>query len=139
MLFVARTSTLLMKEEKENKDNQTEEEQEHDENQPLQEEDGNDQNNLLPEGVLNVVSRGAVGAAVGVAVVGGAFFMIGLGPLGPVAGGWFAANMGAGLTAGSVMSLAQSAAMTGAGYVYGATAGGVVGAATGAFVREKKQ
>eukprot|EP01039_Chlorochromonas_danica_P001560 gene1560-1702_t len=74
------------------------------------------------------------GAAVGVAVVGGALIMVGLGPLGPVAGGWFAANMGAGLATGSVMSLAQSAAMTGAAYSLGATAGGVVGAATGAAI-----
>eukprot|EP00981_Chlorochromonas_danica_P004608 scaffold918_cov168-Ochromonas_danica.AAC.1 len=41
----------------------------------------------------------ATGAYLGTAVVGGALFMIGLGPFGPVAGGWFAANMGAGLTA----------------------------------------
>jgi hypothetical protein len=50
-----------------------------------------------------------------------------LSSIGPVAGGIFASNMGAGLTAGSMISIAQSCAMTGAGYIYGGVAGGVAG------------
>ena len=39
--------------------------------------------------------------------------MLGLGGTGPIAGGWFAANMGAGLVAGGWMAALPAAAMTG--------------------------
>lgn len=70
----------------------------------------------------------AVGAAIGSAVVLGTFLAIGLSPIGPIAGGLFAANMGAAVSAGSWMAVAQSAAMTGTAYATGAG----IGAATGA-------
>lgn len=66
------------------------------------------------------LQNAAIGATVGVAVVFTGLAVIGLGPLGPVAGGIFASNMGAGLTAGSAMSVLQSAAMTGTVYGWGA-------------------
>lgn len=72
-----------------------------------------------------VTATGVVGAAVGAAVVLGGFALIGLTPAGPVAGGWFASNMGAGLVSGSWMSLTQSAAMTGTAYGTGAAVGAV--------------
>jgi hypothetical protein len=74
-----------------------------------------------------------VGTAVGGAVVFGGFAIIGLSMVGPVAGGWFAANMGAGLVSGSAMSVLQSAAMTTSTYVYG----GVVGTAVSSVIPEK--
>lgn len=57
------------------------------------------------------------------------FFGFGLGLLGPVAGGWFALNQGAGLTAGGIMAWLQALAMGGnasAAYIIAA-----VGAALG--------
>jgi hypothetical protein len=72
-----------------------------------------------------------VGGAVGVVLVGATFLALGLTPIGPVAGGWFAANMGAGLAAGSMMSVVQAAAMTGT--TYGTALG--LGAATGAATK----
>ena len=55
--------------------------------------------------------------------------MAGLSTAGPVAGGWFAANMGAGVAAGSWMSLLQTAAMTTpwAPVILAAGAGGGIG------------
>mmetsp|Transcript_19976 Transcript_19976/g.28697 ORF Transcript_19976/g.28697 Transcript_19976/m.28697 type:complete len:121 (-) Transcript_19976:165-527(-) len=73
----------------------------------------------------------AVGAALGSAAVLGGFAAVGLSPVGPIAGGFFAANMGAGLTSGGVMAVAQSLAMTGKAYAVGATVGAVTGAAVG--------
>lgn len=78
-------------------------------------------------GVVGAVTGAAAGA--GLAVAG--LSAIGLGPLGPVAGGLFAANMGAGIAAGSVMATVQSAAMTGAAAYSAAYAGATVGAVTG--------
>ena len=47
----------------------------------------------------------AIGGAVGGALVATSFLAIGLTPLGPIAGGLFAANMGAGLAAGTASTL----------------------------------
>jgi hypothetical protein len=70
------------------------------------------------------------GAAAGGAIVLGTFAAIGLSPFGPVAGGLFAANMGAAVQAGSVMATVQSAAMTGTAYGVGAAVTAVGTAAT---------
>lgn len=70
---------------------------------------------------------------VGYGAVTVGFLAVGLSPLGPIAGGYFAANMGAGLVAGSGMALLQSAAMTATAY----WAGGAVGAAAGGVVGYK--
>ena len=70
----------------------------------------------------------AGGAAVGSALVLGGFLLIGLSPLGPIAGGLFAANMGAGLASGSIMAVTQAAAMTGGAYATGAAVGAAAGA-----------
>jgi len=69
----------------------------------------------------------SIGTIVGLAAVPVLFVVVGLSPLGPLAGGWFASNMGAGLAAGSTMAGLQSAAMTGAGYGTAAAVGGAVG------------
>ena len=69
------------------------------------------------------------GAVLGLAAIGGGFYVAGLSYVGPAAGGWFAANMGAGLASGSYMALAQSAAMTGGTYATGVALGAVSGAA----------
>jgi hypothetical protein len=53
----------------------------------------------------NTAASVSVGVVVGSAVVGAAFLAIGLTPLGPIAGGMFAANMGAGLAAGKCIYL----------------------------------
>jgi hypothetical protein len=53
----------------------------------------------------NTAASVSVGVVVGSAVVGAAFLAISLTPLGPIAGGLFAANMGAGLAAGKCMYL----------------------------------
>jgi hypothetical protein len=74
----------------------------------------------------------AVGSKVGMLVVSGGFILIGLSPLGPVAGGLFAAIMGAGIAAGSAMATLQALAMTTAAYTTGAAVGGAAGAAMGA-------
>ena len=57
----------------------------------------------------------AVGAALGWSVAGLIMLAMGLGPLGPIAGGAFAGAQAAGgtIVAGSWMAVAQSAAMTG--------------------------
>ncbi len=70
-----------------------------------------------------------LGAAVGYGAVGVGVSLVGLSPLGPAAGGLFAANMGAGLAAGSGMATLQSAAMTYPAYYAGGIAGGLLGAA----------
>ena len=54
----------------------------------------------------------------------GALWTVGLTVAGPVAGGLFAANMGAGLTAGGAMATLQSLAMTSFSYIAGAAVGG---------------
>eukprot|EP01032_Pedospumella_encystans_P023666 gene23666-26783_t len=87
-----------------------------------------------PNEVLKDVAVGtSVGAVVGGVVVASAFLVIGLSPIGPIAGGWFAANMGAGLVSGSGMAMLQSAAMTTGAYYTGAGVGGVIGGARGYF------
>ena len=48
-----------------------------------------------------------------VGLTGLSLLAIGLSPIGPIAGGAFAAAQGAGVIAGSLMAIAQSAAMTG--------------------------
>ena len=78
----------------------------------------------------NVAAVTVVGAVVGLAAIGGGFYVAGLSYVGPAAGGWFAANMGAGLASGSYMALAQSAAMVAGGtYATGVALGAVSGAA----------
>ena len=74
---------------------------------------------------------GARGTVIGVVATYVTITAVGLSPAGPVAGGLFAANMGAGLAAGSWMALAQSAVMTGSAYYFGATAGAAAGTAAG--------
>jgi hypothetical protein len=73
-----------------------------------------------------------VGAKVGALAVATGFVLIGLSPAGPVAAGWFAANSGAGIAAGSAMAMLQSLAMTSIAYTTGAAIGGTAGAAVGA-------
>ena len=75
-----------------------------------------------------------VGVVTGLVAVPLVFLALGLTPIGPIAGGWFAANMGAGVAAGSGMAALQSAAMTGAGYGTAAAVGGTVGAGVGTAV-----
>lgn len=87
----------------------------------------------------NVAVGTTVGAVVGVVAVTGVFLAIGLTPAGPIAGMWFASNMGAGLASGSAMALVQSAAMTTGAYYAGAGVGGAVGGATGYFSGAAKQ
>lgn len=82
--------------------------------------------------VKGTAGGSTVGAAVGLVAVPLAFLAIGLSPIGPIAGGWFAANMGAGLAAGSTMAGLQAAAMTGAGVGTATGVGGAVGAGVGA-------
>jgi hypothetical protein len=53
----------------------------------------------------NTATSVLVGVVAGSAVVGATFLAIGLTPLGPIAGGLFAANMGAGVAAGKGMDL----------------------------------
>ena len=67
----------------------------------------------------------------GTLLVGGAFLAIGLSPIGPIAGGALAANMGPGLVTGGLMAMMQSAAMTGTAYATGAAVG-AAGATIGA-------
>ncbi len=81
-----------------------------------------------------VIGGAAIGAVACGAVVVGGLAVVGLSAVGPVAGGYFASWMSAGLvTAGSSLSVLQSAAMTGAalnaGLATGAVAGGVAGVA----------
>ena len=52
-------------------------------------------------------------SAGGTAIPTAVYSAVGLGSAGPVAGGWFAANMGVGLAAGGWMAALQTAAMTG--------------------------
>ena len=73
-----------------------------------------------------IVGVGAVGGVAGTAL---GLYGIGLSALGPVPGGLFAVNMGAGLTAGSIAATLQSAAMTGLAYTYGAISGATIGGA----------
>lgn len=70
-------------------------------------------------------------AAVFAGTVPAFFLLIGLGPLGPIAGGLFAAQMGAAVLAGSIMAILQSVAMTaayGASCGFAAGLGGLIGA-----------
>eukprot|EP01040_Poterioochromonas_malhamensis_P009179 gene9179-9960_t len=89
---------------------------------------GNEAGGLLSK-AASLTGGTAVGAAIGYGAVVVGFTLIGLSPVGPVAGGWFAANMGAGLAAGSWMATLQSAAMTSTAYYAGGTVGGVLGGA----------
>ena len=77
-------------------------------------------------GLFSFVATGAGLALTGLYSLGAA---LGLSSIGPVAGGWFAANMGAGVCAGSGMAAAQSVAMGGAGVLSGPVA--LIGAAVG--------
>jgi hypothetical protein len=109
---------------------------EEDERQRMEAED----NNVLPtvdrapgfgDKIVDIVGMGAIGSYGGAAVAVVALTFIGLTPVGPVAGGFFAANMGAGLTSGSAMAVLQSAAMTGTFVTGGVCAGGATGAVVG--------
>ena len=70
----------------------------------------------------------AAGGVVGVGLATGALFAVGLSSIGPIAGGAFAASQGAGVTAGSLMAIAQSAAMTGSYVGTAWTVGTIAGA-----------
>ena len=77
-----------------------------------------------------VAKAGVVGAAVTmIAVPLIVLFGVGLSPCGPVAGGWFAANQGAAISAASTMAWLQSLAM--GGNAVAAWIIGCVSAATG--------
>ena len=77
-----------------------------------------------------IAKAGVVGAAVTtVAVPLIVLFGVGLSPCGPVAGGWFAANQGAAISAASTMAWLQSLAM--GGNAVAAWIIGCVSAATG--------
>jgi hypothetical protein len=54
-----------------------------------------------------------VGAGVGAVTLPIILVALGLSPIGPIAGGWFAANQGAALAAGGAMATMQSMAMFG--------------------------
>jgi hypothetical protein len=77
---------------------------------------------------------GAAGYVGGGLAVTGVFYAVGLSTLGPVAGGLFAANMGAGVAAGSMMAVAQSMAMTTGTYVTGGVVGAVAGTGVGGYL-----
>ncbi|RYH24774.1 hypothetical protein EON65_16250 [archaeon] len=77
--------------------------------------------------ITNSVTGFALGGAAGTALAVGALLALGLSPLGPIAGGWFAANMGAGLAAGSTMAMLQSTAMSAITYTTAAATGAAVG------------
>jgi hypothetical protein len=80
-------------------------------------------------------TTGAVaGGCAGLALTYLMMMGIGLSPLGPMAGGVFAASMGPAVLTGSTMAALQSAAMTGTAYSVGTVAGAAVGAAVGAGV-----
>lgn len=79
-----------------------------------------------------------LGAGLGAGVVLCAVPLIGLGAAGPIAGGWFAAHMGAGLAAGSGMALLQSAVMTGSATILGVKGGASLGAIVGGVVSYSK-
>jgi hypothetical protein len=89
-------------------------------------------NRLRKNPATKVIVLGAVGAVAAPLLVTGAFYAIGLSTVGPIAGGWFAANMGAGLTAGSTMAVLQSAAMTTGTYTVAACGGLATGSVVGA-------
>eukprot|EP01031_Cornospumella_fuschlensis_P026034 gene26034-31436_t len=82
-----------------------------------------------------VAIGGAVGGALAVAapyaVASYYYYVYGLSYIGPVAGGWFAANMGSGLVAGSPMAVLQSCAMSAGTYTTAAGVGGGVGGVGG--------
>jgi hypothetical protein len=85
--------------------------------------------------ITDYVKSTAIGAGIGTGigmVAAPLFFLaVGLSPVGPIAGGYFAANMGAGLAAGSTMAGLQAAAMTVAGVTTAAVVGGAAGTAAG--------
>ncbi len=95
---------------------------------------GTDANSSEECSIKTVAGGTATGLVVGTALVVGALWLIGLSTVGPVAGGWFAMNMGSGLTAGSFMAGLQSAAMTGTAYATGAGVGAAAGAGASAAV-----
>eukprot|EP01031_Cornospumella_fuschlensis_P033497 gene33497-40528_t len=80
---------------------------------------------------IGSVVGGAFALAAPYAVAGYFYYGYGLSYAGPVAGGWFAANMGSGLVAGSSMSVLQSCAMTAGTYTTAAGIGGGVGGVGG--------
>jgi len=57
--------------------------------------------------ITDLVISSAAGATVGAGALAGAFSLLGLTIYGPIAGGLFAQNMGAGLVSGSLMSILQ--------------------------------
>ena len=83
----------------------------------------------------------AVGAGVGVLTLPAFLTAIGLTPAGPVVGGWFAGNMGAGVAAGGIMATLQSMAMLGSVWKAIAIGGAftTTGAAAGLMVGLESQ
>lgn len=77
-----------------------------------------------------------IGSAVALVAIPLILIAIGLAPWGPIAGSWFAANMGAGLTTGGIMALMQSLAAGGsatAAYIIAATSA-AAGGGSGAYL-----
>jgi hypothetical protein len=87
-----------------------------------------------------VVAVGALVLLIAIPLI--IYFGFGLGLLGPVAGGWFALNQGAGVAAGGIMAWLQALAMGGnatAAYVIaavGAAFGGLTADQIGALVND---
>eukprot|EP00039_Didymoeca_costata_P030546 m.30135 g.30135 ORF g.30135 m.30135 type:complete len:174 (+) comp8174_c0_seq1:558-1079(+) len=86
-------------------------------------------------------AKDVAGAAVGAATPSLFFTMIGLGAAGPVAGGLFAANMGAAVAAGGVMAGLQAAGMAAMGspLAPAAAAAGIGYMATKLFFPEEEE
>jgi hypothetical protein len=118
----------------ENQDPNDENQDPNDENQ-----DPNDENQepqsvftkLRKNRTAQILALAGVGAVAGPLLLTAGFYAVGLSTAGPIAGGWFASNMGAGLVAGGVMSSVQSAAMTTATYTTAAWIGLGTGSVAG--------
>jgi hypothetical protein len=79
-----------------------------------------------------IFANAIVAAVAAVALPFAVGAIVGIGALGPVAGGWFAAHQGAGLIAGGILPGVQSFVMGGCSLalaIKGALAGGALGAA----------
>ena len=70
-------------------------------------------------GLLSIL----LGALAGAVILPVTLFGVGLSAIGPVAGGLFASWMGAGVTSGSTMAVAQSLAMGGSTGLYATIVG----------------
>ena len=66
----------------------------------------------MSQTIQEFVTKIGIGGIAAPVILGFASLAVGLSPAGPIAGGWFAANMGSGLVAGSAVSVMQSVVMT---------------------------